>query len=171
MPETILITGGTRSGKSQFALSLAHPPRLFVATATARDREMRERINRHQAERGKEWDLLESPLLSPEELDRSLSYKSYQWVVLDCITLLVSNLILKGVSRISTLERVAGLLKVFDKHGANLVCVTSEVGMGLVPDYPLARIYRDLLGEVNKLIAASSTGVYLMVAGIPVKVK
>ncbi len=170
-PQSILITGGVRSGKSRLALSFAVPPRLFVATAAAKDREMLQRIRNHQAERGDNWDLLESPLLSPQELDVSLGYRDYKWLVIDCVTLWVSNLVIAGLSRSSILERAEAVMKVAQDKGVNTVCVTSEVGMGLVPTYPLGRIYRDILGEVNKLMASLSTSVYLMVAGIPKKVK
>jgi len=170
VPETILITGGARSGKSRFALGLARPPRLFVATASAEDGEMRERISRHQAER-EGWDLLESPLLSPRELQLSLGHRDYQWVVIDCLTLWVSNLLLYGFSRDEILNRVEATLQVAEDAFVNLVCVTSEVGMGIVPTHPLGRHYRDILGEVNRLVAARSSATYLMVAGIPTRLK
>jgi adenosyl cobinamide kinase/adenosyl cobinamide phosphate guanylyltransferase len=169
--QKILITGGTRSGKSSFALTFAQPPRLFVATAAAKDREMHHRISRHQAERGEGWDLLESPLLSPRELQLSLGNRDYQWVVIDCITIWVSNLLMKGFSRSEILNRVESTMKVAEEAPVNLVCVTSEVGMGIVPVNPLARRYRDILGEVNKLVAARASSIYLMVAGVPTRLK
>ncbi len=167
----IFITGGARSGKSGFALSLAIPPRLFVATGSPHDGEMRERIRRHQAERGDGWDLLESPLLSADELLFCLSNRRYRWVVVDCLTLLVSNMVLEGWDRKTILERVREVLDVVREAEVNSVWVSSEVGMGLVPAYPLGRLYRDLLGEVNRLVAHHCSELYLMVAGTPLKVK
>ena len=171
MPDSILITGGVRSGKSSLALSLTEPPRLFVATASPHDREMRERITRHQAERGREWDLLESPLLSPDDLQWALSHKRYRWMVVDCVTLWVSNMVLAGWERSQVLAQVEGTLEAVNEMGLNSVWVSSEVGMGLVPTYPLGRFYRDLLGEVNKLVASQVDTLYLMVAGNPLKLK
>ncbi len=171
MAQIVLVTGGVRSGKSRFALSLAVPPRLFVATASPNDHEMRRRIEIHQADREGDWDLLESPLLPALELSFSLGQRKYNWVVIDCVTLWVSNMVLRGWSRSDVLQRVEEVLEVVGGTEVNAVLVSSEVGMGLVPPYPLGRLYRDLLGEVNGLVSTHASSVYLMVAGNPLRVK
>jgi len=161
-----LILGGARSGKSTRALALAKGRVLFVATAEALDEEMAARITAHKAERPAEWDTLEEP----RNIARALRSRvdSYDTVVVDCLTLWVSNLLEVGGT---PSEWVAPLLASYRAGKANWVVISNEVGLGLVPDNPLGRRYRDALGVVNQLVAEAADEVTLMVAGIPVPVK
>ncbi|MCL4464429.1 MAG: bifunctional adenosylcobinamide kinase/adenosylcobinamide-phosphate guanylyltransferase [Chloroflexi bacterium] len=179
----VLILGGARGGKSDFAEELAAElgrDVLFVATAEARDEEMRARIAAHQAARPPCWRTLEAPL----QVGRALAtVPTPNVALLDCLTLLVSNLLgsLTGDDPYAdgSYERVRGALdrEVVDlvnwqrQSGAHLLIVTNEVGMGLVPSYPLGRAYRDLLGWANRRLARLSDQVYLVVAGLPVDLK
>lgn len=157
-----LVTGGIKSGKSTQALVLARefaPPRSFLATAEAFDEELRARIARHQAERAGDFLTIEEPLRIHEALRDNM--------VLDCLTLWVNNVIYyeKEAEFEAWLEAlVAGL-------PANIVIVTNEVGMGLVPADPLSRRYGLLLGRANAALASACDRVILMVAGLPLVVK
>lgn len=161
-----LILGGARSGKSTRALSLGQGRVLFVATAEALDEEMAARIAVHKAERPAEWDTLEEP----RDIARSLRTRvnAYDTVIIDCLTLWVSNLLEVGGT---PAEWVAPLIAAYQAGKANWVVISNEVGLGLVPDTPLGRRYRDALGVVNQLVAQAADRVTLMVAGIPVQIK
>lgn len=164
----ILVTGGARAGKSAFAQEWAHAlgdgKVSFIATAQALDDEMHQRIARHQAGRPPGWETLEEPL----EVPYTLSLAQGRVVLLDCLTLWVSNLMLAGRE---VLPEVENLLAARAETGKTLLVVTNEVGMGIVPDNALARRYRDLLGAANRRIAEEADVVYLLVAGIPLKLK
>ncbi|MBO1438256.1 bifunctional adenosylcobinamide kinase/adenosylcobinamide-phosphate guanylyltransferase [Meiothermus sp. CFH 77666] len=164
----ILVTGGARAGKSAFAQewaqALGDGQVSFIATAQALDDEMRQRIARHQAERPPGWETLEEPL----EVPYTLSQAQGRVVLLDCLTLWVSNLML---AEREVLPEVENLLAARAETGKTLLVVTNEVGMGIVPDNTLARRYRDLLGAANRRIAEEADVVYLLVAGIPLKLK
>jgi adenosylcobinamide kinase/adenosylcobinamide-phosphate guanylyltransferase len=165
--------GGAKSGKTKAALAAAEAwpgPRVYLATAQARDEEMRARIEAHQAERGRDWRTVETPL---DPAGAILSLKGEEPVLLDCLTLWVSNL-LEAASPPS-LETVAAaaarLLAVAqDRLGPTFV-VSGEVGLGLVPMEPLSRFYRDALGVANQIFAAGATEAYLMVAGRKLKLE
>ncbi len=175
----ILILGGARSGKSRYAQKLAEEmgePVVYIATATAGDEEMAERIARHRASRPTHWLTLEAPLNIGQALEKIIG--GVKVVVLDCVTLFLSNLLMEGgesatadqltARAIGELERVLSLC---GAHRVTLIIVSNEVGMGLVPPYPLGRVYRDALGEVNQWLAARADRVILMVAGIPLELK
>ncbi|HEX7713874.1 MAG TPA: bifunctional adenosylcobinamide kinase/adenosylcobinamide-phosphate guanylyltransferase [Bacillota bacterium] len=174
----ILISGGVRSGKSRFAEGLAlrlGGRVIYLATATAGDAEMAERIARHQARRPQDWMTVEEPL-HPEEVIRNYS-KGYT-ILLDCLTLFLSNLYFElqpgaAESELSqlVLERFTELAQAVAVSRANLVLVTNEVGWGIVPDNPLARSFRDLSGLANQEIARVCDQVYLVVTGIPLRIK
>ena len=179
MGELILILGGARSGKSTFAQQLAQDlggeQVLFVATAQAGDDEMQTRIEKHKQERPPGWKTLEAP----RHVGRSMEAHSGEArvVLLDCLTLLVSNLIVTAPDpfapqveqqAMGELEDLIAYLKQLD---GTLIVVSNEVGLGLVPPYPLGRAYRDLLGKANQLLAQRASQVHLMVAGIPVAIK
>lgn len=178
--ELVLILGGARSGKSTFAERLARErggTTLYVATAEAGDDEMACRIAAHRADRPAEWRTLEEPLAPAARLAEGGTFAGVATVLLDCLTLLVSNLLLayeregeEGVARRVDAEIDALLLR-FDEAPAGWVIVSNEVGLGLVPPYPLGRIYRDLLGRVNQRVAARADRVYLLVAGLPLDLK
>lgn len=172
----ILILGGARSGKSRFAQEVAEmlgKKVLFIATGEPRDEEMKARIAEHKKSRPPTWKTIEAPYDTLEQIREHAS--EAEIILLDCMTLLVSNL-LAGKSRdkdieatiLSYIEELAVLL---DRTGVSWVVVSNEVGMGLVPEARLGRIYRDVLGKANQLLARYATDVFLMVSGIPVKIK
>jgi adenosylcobinamide kinase/adenosylcobinamide-phosphate guanylyltransferase len=166
------ITGGARSGKSAFAESLAKGitgKRAYIATAQALDAEMAVRIQRHQEQRGVAWDTYEEPL-AVAELIKKLS-GCYQLALLDCLTLWLSNVIAHedGENAVSSRsDELVGAIKSFE---GSCIVVSNEVGLGIVPDNPLARIFRDFAGILNQRMARVADDVYFMAAGIPVKIK
>lgn len=179
MPKAVLITGGVRSGKSRFAQELASKSGkrvLFVATATAGDEEMRKRIEEHRKARPKDWSTLEVTTHIGSQILKKID--GAQIVIVDCITLLVNNILGLHGEQVdaSSVEKevvseISELIKCIDQAGASFIIVTNEVGAGIVPDNKMARLYRDLLGKANQLLAERADEVYLMVAGLPVKIK
>ncbi|MFN4072920.1 MAG: cobyric acid synthase [Thermus sp.] len=157
-PGLLLLLGGARSGKSRHAQRLAGPFATLIATAEARDGEMAERIAHHRAERPPTWETLEEPL----DLVEALQMARYPTVVVDCITLWVSNLLERDRDPLVETRR---FLEAVSSSGKRIIVISNEVGMGIVPANPLARRYRDLLGEVNALLAKAAQEVYLLVAG------
>ena len=178
-PETkvLLVTGGCRSGKSSYAQAWAEDcasNRLFVATAVPpedapEDEEMLERIRRHKEARGPSWSLVEEPV----DLKRVLSENGSDAgvILIDCITVWVSNLMLSGLSDEAAIEKAEALVEAFEKVSCPVVMVTNEVGWGVVPETPLGRRFRDLAGSVNQVLAAGADRVVLMVSGFPLQVK
>jgi adenosylcobinamide kinase/adenosylcobinamide-phosphate guanylyltransferase len=172
----ILVLGGARSGKSAFAQQLARQRGkkvLFIATAEAKDGEMIERVRHHRAVRPKQWDTVEEPVSLAQAVGEATQYDV---LLVDCLTLWVNNLLLQANERLTEtdteaaiLDATRGLLRAYEKGKATLILISNEVGMGLVPPYPLGRNYRDILGRVNQLIAAQADRVYLMVAGLAVE--
>jgi adenosylcobinamide kinase/adenosylcobinamide-phosphate guanylyltransferase len=170
--KSILITGGARSGKSRFAQKLAVEAGgqvLFIATAEAKDEAMRLRIEAHRESRPKGWKTLEAPLEISEIIGRHAG--GAEIVVIDCITMLVANILLQGRSEELVLKEIEALIKQTEGLEAIFIMVTNEVGLGVVPDNELGRRYRDCLGKANQLLARHADEVYLMVAGIPVRLK
>ncbi len=172
--ELALVTGGARSGKSRFALQLAQEGpfkrRLFVATAVATDPEMRRRIARHRRQRNGLWQTLEEPLRLPERLP-STGLGPGGMVLVDCLATFVTNLLLAKRSGAEVLSRIRGMIRRLHHRGLSSILVTNEVGLGIVPEYPLGRAFRDLLGQVNQTAAVCADRVYLLVAGIPMRIK
>jgi adenosylcobinamide kinase/adenosylcobinamide-phosphate guanylyltransferase len=166
-----LLLGGARSGKSARALTLASQAArvLFVATGEARDDEMTARIAAHRGERPAAWDTLEEPRALAPALDRRAD--AYDLVIIDCLTLWVSNLMLAEPAPIDPVAAVGSLLTVYARGRASWIVVSNEVGLGLVPDTPLGRAYRDALGAVNRQVAAAADVVSFMVAGLPLAIK
>ena len=171
-----LILGGARSGKSHYAQQLAaklSDKVLFVATGEVRDEEMQARIAEHKKSRPKNWQTLEIPTGIGRRIERQIG--DAEVVLIDCLTLLISNLLRDEPDYPEAEKRVTSEINEFiaamDKLDASFVIVSNEVGMGLVPETKLGRIYRDLLGKANQLLASHATEVYLMVACLPVRVK
>jgi adenosyl cobinamide kinase/adenosyl cobinamide phosphate guanylyltransferase len=156
----LLLLGGARSGKSSLAVEIGQRwggPVTFLATAEAWDDEMTARIARHRAERPAGWRTVEEPL---QLLDAVQAVPSGDLLVVDCLTLWVSNLLLKGVG--APAAEVAGALAC---RAAPAVVVSNEVGMGIVPVHPLGRVFRDALGAVNTTFAERADRAALLVAG------
>ena len=168
MDKLILITGGARSGKSAHAEALvsdmAGDP-VYIATAEPGDAEMRERIALHRARRGEHWRLVEVPIDLAGALQR---VDSAGPILVDCLTLWLSNLMLAGRDPEAETEK---LIRALAKRGGPVVLVTNEVGLGIVPDNALARAYRDAAGRMNHQIADLADEIYFVVAGQPMKVK
>ena len=164
-----LIIGGARSGKSAYAKSLAEraaAARIFIATAERTDAEMRERIARHRRERDQSWLTVEEPL---ELVDAIAAHAERQRSVLvDCLTLWLSNLMHHERDVANATAALVSCLASTDGH---VVLVSNEVGLGLVPDTPLGRAFRDAQGRLNQDIAAVCDHVYLVTAGLPVALK
>ncbi len=163
-----LVLGGARSGKSRYAEWLIRtypPPWIYVATAEARDEEMAERIAAHRARRDSEWRTVEAPYALVEALTAAPSGSA---VLVDCLTLWLSNLMESG----SDIEaQTAALKETLAERAGPTVLVSNEVGMGIVPDNPLGRRFRDLQGRLNQDLAAQAARVVMMVAGVAVPVK
>jgi adenosyl cobinamide kinase/adenosyl cobinamide phosphate guanylyltransferase len=170
--EVILVTGGCRSGKSRHAQQWAERRslrRMFLATARVTDEEMAERIRRHQEVRGEGWTTVEEPLLVPEAV---LEHgRGAPVILIDCITLWVSNLLMEGLSDKEILRRVNDLIQILARRECSLAMVTNEVGWGVVPENHLGRRFRDLAGFINQHLAASADRVVLMAAGLPLVLK
>jgi adenosylcobinamide kinase / adenosylcobinamide-phosphate guanylyltransferase len=168
MPQLTLVLGGARSGKSLYAENLivaSRPPWTFVATAEAGDAEMAQRIAAHQLRRDKNWQTVEAA----HDLSAALAaIATDRPVLLDCLTLWLSNRMLAGAELDAEIPRLEAAL---DGRRAPVVLVSNEVGSGIVPGNELSRRFRDMQGRLNQRIAARADRVVLMVAGLPVVVK
>ncbi|MEE9274379.1 MAG: bifunctional adenosylcobinamide kinase/adenosylcobinamide-phosphate guanylyltransferase [bacterium] len=177
-PKLILIGGGVRSGKSAFALSLAlglGERRVFLATAEALDDEMRERIEAHRRDRdgmapgqGEAFETVEEPLDLPGAVAR---LRDRDVAVVDCLTLWISNLLLRGDSHGRILEQVDALLAALEERALHAVLVTNEVGMGVVPASASGRAFRDVCGAAHSRISRAADEVYLAVLGTVLRIK
>jgi adenosylcobinamide kinase/adenosylcobinamide-phosphate guanylyltransferase len=168
---TTLILGGARSGKSRFALAL-QPPRTrvsFIATALASDTEMAERIDRHRAERPRHWRTVEEPCELVACLREACA--NAEAVIIDCLTVWVANLMLRGDADAHVLKQADELAALLALRPADLTVVSNEVGLGVHPATEEGRHFRDVLGIVNQRVAAAADRVVLMVAGQPLTVK
>jgi len=176
-----LILGGARSGKSAYAQRLAAERGtavLYVATAEALDDEMAARIAAHRAERPARWRTLETPRYVGREISLFTAYASPQVILLDCLTLLANNVIgplpepvTAEAAEAALNVEIDELLTAYTESSAEWIVISNEVGLGLVPPYPLGRVYRDALGRANQRLAAAADEVLFMVAGLPMKVK
>ncbi len=177
MAQTIFITGGARSGKSLHAERTAlrfGAPLCYLATAQPLDMEMGERIEQHQNRRGDAWQTLEEHLHLTQALARCDG--SYRAVLVDCLTLWISNLLLRyedsgedAAERI--LDDVHRLTATLHDMRTPVILVSNEVGMGIVPDNRLGRIFRDIAGQANQILATGADEVWLVACGIPLKLK
>lgn len=166
----ILITGGVRSGKSAFAESLFKgvPRVVYAATAVVTDDEMAARIAAHRARRPSSWETVEEPV---DLAGMARTVPAEVPLLVDCLAVWISNLLNKDIQETEIKERVDEFLQAVVERQETTVAVTNEVGMGIVPPYPLGRVYRDVLGRVNQQVAAAADTVYLLVCGVPVTVK
>ncbi|MEW6446714.1 MAG: bifunctional adenosylcobinamide kinase/adenosylcobinamide-phosphate guanylyltransferase [Bacillota bacterium] len=166
----ILITGGVRSGKSAFAESLLRgaPRVVYAATAIATDEEMTARIAAHKARRPSTWDTVEEPV---DLVGVARTAPTTVPLLIDCLGVWVSNLLDKEIPETEINKRVDEFLEAVVERQETTIAVTNEVGMGIVPSYPLGRIYRDILGRINQRVAMAADSVYLLICGIPVLVK
>lgn len=165
-----LVLGGARSGKSRFSedivLHSAGSP-VYIATATAYDQEMRDRIHKHKSDRAEGgWKTVEEPL----DLAAAISANAQPGnaILVDCLTLWLSNLMMDGRDIDPEFDRLIDCLKTVS---CPVVCVSNEVGMGIVPENALARAFRDHTGRLHQLIAAEAENVVMMVAGLPLSAK
>lgn len=177
MSKTTLVTGGAKSGKSRFAeglcLASGDSP-CYIATAQPFDIEMEHRISKHRSRRGEAWTTIEEPFRLHEALQTADGNCSS--ILVDCLTLWISNLVLSidaGDNNPSALiiDNVRELSGTLLRMKTPVVLVTNEVGMGIVPENRLARLFRDIAGEANQLIAASADNVYAVMSGLPIKLK
>ena len=181
----ILVTGGCRSGKSSYAQMLAERiytgkkesgKWLFVATCQADDAEMAERVARHQADRSSQWHTLEEPLHVADAINNASDIRGdtapdgYDVILVDCLTLWVSNLMADGRTDTQIFEEADRLIAAINATSTPVILVTNEVGCGIVPSHPMSRRFRDIQGTVNQKIAAAASTVVWMVSGIPVKI-
>jgi len=180
MSELTFIIGGARSGKSAFAMKLAkkHKHVCYIATADSGhasqidDGEMLERIQKHRKNRPVDWETVEAPL----ELDKAVSNLNgtFDVVLIDCITLYVTNMLLGGSKEAGVgyiIDAINKLCIVCKKLPSHVIIVSNEVGYGIVPDNALSRRFRDIAGYANQIIAKKADNVYLVTAGIETKIK
>ncbi len=165
-----LVLGGARSGKSAFAESLVQAAggAIYLATAEAGDGEMARRIAAHQARRGAGWSLIEEPIFIADRLAELSARGTDRPVLIDCLTLWLSNILLAERDVKADIERLRLQLA---ETGPAIVLVSGEVGAGIVPDNALARAYRDNVGLMNQEFAGLARTVYLVTAGIAQKLK
>lgn len=166
----VFVIGGARSGKSEFALKTAASipgEKAYIATAEALDAEMEKRIKKHKDQRGEDWTTFEEPLNLANAIE-DISGR-YSVIVIDCLTLWLSN-IMHGALDVEA--QIKGLnSKLLSKRPSVLYLVSNEVGMGIVPDNEVARRFRDMAGYLNQRVAKIADEVYLVTAGIPLKIK
>lgn len=188
MGKIIYVTGGARSGKSSFAekmvLEQKKIKKIYVATAIAFDEEMKERVKKHKEQRGDGWVTLECFKNIDEKL-KKYENESEGIILIDCLTNMVTNLMLEDFSvnwdeisqeKVNKIEKkiqiqINNLLNFIENSKINAVIVSNEVGMGIVPEYPLARYFRDIAGRMNQLVAKKSNECFLVISGISLKIK
>jgi adenosylcobinamide kinase/adenosylcobinamide-phosphate guanylyltransferase len=175
MGELILYLGGAKSGKTRAALKETESrpaPRYDLATAQGLDDEMRGRIRRHQEERGPDWRTVEAPLDPAGALD---GIPGDRPVLLDCVTLWFSNIMWRGrapeMDLARYMEGVEALVAASRRREGALVVVSNDLGSGIVPMAPESRLYRDAVGLAHQALAAAATAAWLVVAGIPIRLK
>ena len=167
----VFVLGGASSGKSGCALQLAgsRGRRAFVATGQGLDDEMADRIARHQATRSTDWETIEEPLEVEAWFAKHGS--EYRTILFDCVTLWLSNLVGIGLESAAILARAHALLDAMRRSGSQVIIVSNELGGGLVPADPSVRAFRDLSGRVNQCLAVGADDAYLVVSGLPLRLK
>jgi len=168
----VLITGGCRSGKSRFALNYGDrhfSKKIFLATSEVLDEEMVRRVEQHKKTRGPDWLTIEEPWQIVEKIGEYTNRGEV--ILLDCMTLWLSNLMMRWEEDQKITEEVNKLVRALEQRQISFLLVSNEVGMGIVPAAPLARRFRDLAGFTNQRIAAIADKVVFMVSGIPIFLK
>ena len=170
MGEKILITGGVKSGKSRFALKIAREiekgEKIFIATARPIDEEMEDKIEKHEKERGSDFQTVEEPI----HLGDTLKKINQSTVVIDCLTLWLSNLFFE-VRESEKLFEIESFIQALKEFGGNIIIVTNEVGWGIIPESETSRNYQAELGRLNQEVAEICDEVYVLISGIPSRVK
>jgi len=179
LPKLVLITGGVRSGKSTFAQNMAEgfgKKITFIATAQPLDKEMKQRIESHKANRPKHWETREEPCQVAKVISKT--GQNTDVILVDCLGLLVSNLMQDYQEKVfsnlladNIIKNIQEIIAEALKCPATVIIVSNEVGLGLVPENAMGRFFRDILGQANQLIASNADKVYLMVTGIPLLIK
>lgn len=172
MRKFIFILGGARSGKSRYAVQLAKKLSqkvAYIATCTEPDAEMRKRIKLHRVSRPRQWKLFEEGKNIASVLAKLSS--NYEVALLDCLGLFVSNLLAASLKDKQIETKIKQLIRAIGKSNFTTILVSNEVGAGIVPENPLARRFRDLVGLANQMFAKKADEVILMQAGIPLKIK
>jgi adenosylcobinamide kinase/adenosylcobinamide-phosphate guanylyltransferase len=172
--DVTFVLGGCRSGKSRYALDAAQQAaadrRIFIATAVAFDDEMRDRVRRHQAERGPEWATVEAPVRLAEAVEAH-GRRAENVILVDCLTFWVNNLLMESAEASPAPDRIPQLIATVQSSRCPVILVSNEVGAGIVPENRLARRFRDIVGSLNQAVAACAAEVVWVVAGIPVRIK
>lgn len=185
MGRIILVTGGSRSGKSTFAENMIKEQEkkvLYIATSIPYDEEMKDRVRKHKERRPAHWETFEG---YKDFHNRFRSLNHYDFMLLDCITIMVSNLMFDysgeslenmtkdDINRMENwiIEQVDEFIESASSHCESLIMVTNEVGYGIVPENKLSRVFRDIAGRVNQYIAKKAQEVYLVVCGVDLKIK
>lgn len=172
MGKIVFILGGARSGKSRFAIKLAgeRARRIaFIATCAPGDSEMKMRINLHKKIRPAHWQTFEEPHDIPLLLKKIGS--KFEAIIIDCLTLLISNFLLEGLKEVAIEDRINSILNSVRKINAKVIIVSNEVGLGIVPENKLARDFRDIAGRINQIVADKADEVFFLLSGIPWRVK
>ncbi|MGH4052672.1 MAG: bifunctional adenosylcobinamide kinase/adenosylcobinamide-phosphate guanylyltransferase [Clostridium sp.] len=186
MGNIVLITGGARSGKSTYAEKLAYETKgkvLYIATSIPFDDEMKDRVKKHKERRPRAWDTFEGY----KDLKQVFNNRKIQFdtILLDCITIMVTNLMFDyagdnfddltcddiNIMEKRILQEIVDFLDEAEKRSKEIIVVTNELGSGIVPEYKMARVFRDIAGRVNQYIASRASQVHLLVCGIQIKIK
>jgi adenosylcobinamide kinase / adenosylcobinamide-phosphate guanylyltransferase len=171
MGKITFIMGGARSGKSAFALELANESErvAFIASCQPLDKEMKKRIGLHRKARPVGWKTFEESL----EISRLLKQiaNKFDLLLIDCLTLFLCNLMLKGFSQKKIEDEMNEILSILEKTKAGSIIISNEVGLGIVPRNKLSRDFRDTQGRINQLVARKASRVFFIAAGIPFKIK
>jgi len=171
MAKIVFITGAVRSGKSKLAVDLAKKSLrkiVFLASCVPLDEEMKERVAKHKQARPGSWKTIEEPINAADVIKQA---KADELVIFDCLTLWISNLMLKFDKEELINEKIEGLLLILQQTEAEVVIVSNEVGWGIVPENALARRFRDIAGLTHQKLAAISDEVYLVTAGLAQRLK
>lgn len=171
-PHSTLVLGGSRSGKSEFAENLVaeqYEKKTYVATMQAGDDELQMRIGNHKNRRGKDWNLIEEPLLLCNVLMDENNFTEV--FLVDCITMWLTNMLMKNFSDSDIAEQVKQVEKIAQQRLRSVVFVANEVGLGIVPESHLSRRFRDLAGWTNQQLAKACDDVFFVAAGCPLKLK